>query len=109
MILVNHGLAGTYSKFDFRSTDTTGSKLKILTALGECIIKEDSDDANVPVLFFCIKGEPVPLTVTVIGPLVTVKVKLLLVYRTLRIALTFDVKLAALNVPVGVGSVASPP
>jgi len=35
---------GVYEKFDFRSTDTTGAKLKILTALGACSIREAADD-----------------------------------------------------------------
>lgn len=37
-------LPGTYSKFDFRTTDTPGAKLKILTALGPCYIREPADD-----------------------------------------------------------------
>ena len=37
-------LPGVYSKSDFRNTDTPGNKLKIVQAMGECIIREDHDD-----------------------------------------------------------------
>lgn len=37
-------LPGEYSPFEFRNTDVPGNKLKIVKALGECIIKEAADD-----------------------------------------------------------------
>lgn len=38
-------LPGTYAPFDFRTTDAQGAKLKILRALGTCVIANAADDA----------------------------------------------------------------
>lgn len=82
-------MPGEYAPFDFRNTDAQGNKLKIIKALGPCVIKEAADDpatatwtadgtypntywmpltpANKPVLSVldtsrvCEEGQPMPL------------------------------------------------
>lgn len=42
----NRNSPAIFRKFEFRTTDTPGAKLKIITAVGHCAIEEDGDDLS---------------------------------------------------------------